>query len=440
MASLTRNPNGTFRILLVCSDKKRRTIRLGKVSQKTAADIHKRVEHLHELVMNRLTMDTDTAAWMGSIGDELAEKLSTAGLIPARQSRTLGTFLEDYTVRRKPSAKPATMVNLGTVANDLTGHFGPTADLRSITVEKADRFKTHYQTRKPKLSTNTVARRLRTVKMLFSHAVRWNLIPSNPFADVSASAVVPTERRHYVTVADTRKLLAVCNPTWRMIIALARFAGLRTPSETLSLKWSDVNFETNRITVPSPKTEHIEGKAYRVIPIFADLKPFLEEAFELAEDGAVYVVGGKYREAANSGTGWKSCNLRTQMLKLIKRAGLQPWPKLLHNLRASQETDLMQDHPINVVCSWLGNTPTVALKHYLQTLDRDFEKAVNSRRGTEAAQYAAQSGRDSERHEPPTLSKSPSNSHSCRVQTDTDVHCHGIKVGRLGVEPSSKAL
>ena len=53
-----------------------------------------------------------------------------------------------------------------------------------------------------------------------------------------------------------------------LIFALARYGGLRTPSETKSLKWGDVDFERGRIRVPSPKTEHHEGKGSRLIPLF----------------------------------------------------------------------------------------------------------------------------------------------------------------------------
>ena len=58
----------------------------------------------------------------------------------------------------------------------------------------------------------------------------------------------------------------------------------------------------------------------------------------------------------------------------------------LHNMRASLETDLMADHPIHVVCKWVGNTPKVALGHYLQTLDSDFDKAT--RGGAESGAVA----------------------------------------------------
>jgi hypothetical protein len=67
--------------------------------------------------------------------------------------------------------------------------------------------------------------------------------------------------------------------------------------------------------------------------------------------------------------GWRSCNLRTQFERLIKRAGLKPWPRLFHNLRSSRETELAAEYPIQVVTAWLGNTPRIALKHYLQVTD-----------------------------------------------------------------------
>lgn len=137
------------------------------------------------------------------------------------------------------------------------------------------------------------------------------------------------------------------------------------------------------MTVPSCKTEHLPGKAYRVCPIFAALRPHLDEAWELAAAGEEYVVGGsqgdRYRAAAWGPNGWANANLRTPLGKLIRRAGLQPWPRLFHNLRASCETDLMQYHPIHVVTAWVGDTPRTALGHYLQTRDRAFEKAGRGR-------------------------------------------------------------
>jgi integrase len=349
-----------------------------------------KIEHLNALAVAKLPMDTDTAQWLGGIGDDLAAKLAAVKLILPRASCKIGEFLTNYLERRKADSKPATVVTIGLVVNDLTRFFGEKTDLRDVTESRADEFRTHYLTRG--LASATVARRLKSCRMLFKHALRMKLVSANPFAEVTSKNVSNEERKHYVTAADTERIVAACNPQWRIIVALARFAGLRCPSEVLSVKWSDVNWDTERMTVPSCKTEHIPGKAYRVVPIFAELRPYLDEAWMLAADGAEYIVPGDYRLSSQKPGGWGNTNLRSTFLKIIRRAGLQPWPRLFHNLRASCETDLMKRFPIHVVCAWIGNTPKIALGHYLQTLDADFKNAVGgAKSGAVAVQNAVQS-------------------------------------------------
>jgi integrase len=43
------------------------------------------------------------------------------------------------------------------------------------------------------------------------------------------------------------KLLKKANPVWQLVLGLSRYGGLRTPSETLSLSWEDIDWEMNRI-------------------------------------------------------------------------------------------------------------------------------------------------------------------------------------------------
>ncbi len=395
MASLNRDHAGNYTVQLVCQDGKRRSIRLGAVNKKTANEVKLKVETLHALAVANLPMDAETAQWMNGIGDDLAAKLAAVGLIAKRTTRNVGEFLSAYLEQRRGDSKPATAVTIHRVVTDLTAFLGATADLRAVTVEQAEGFKRLYQDKK--LASATVYRRLKMAKMLFGHALKLKLIAANPFADVKSKNHNPPERRCYISPPDAQKLIDAANPTWRTIIALSRFAGLRCPSEVLMLKWENVNLAAGRMVVQSPKTEHLEGRSERVVPVFAVLRPYLEEAWELAAPGEQYVVGGeqgnKYRETAQGPNGWVNMNLRTTFEKLIRRAGLTPWPKLFHNLRASCETDLMANHPIHVVTAWIGNTPKIALGHYLQTLDADFEKAVKggAESGAVAVQNAVQS-------------------------------------------------
>ena len=72
-------------------------------------------------------------------------------------------------------------------------------------------------------------------------------------------------------------------------------------------------------------------------------------------------------------------NLRTEFLRLIRRAGLTPWPRLFHTLRASCETDLLAKFPITAVTEGLGHSAAVALKHYARVPDDLFNRAAGRR-------------------------------------------------------------
>ena len=71
-----------------------------------------------------------------------------------------------------------------------------------------------------------------------------------------------------------------------------------------------------------------------------------------------------------------NANLRTQLLRIIAKAGLKPWPKLFQNLRASRATELAAEHPAHVAADWLGHSTTIADKHYWQVTDADFDRAI----------------------------------------------------------------
>jgi len=81
-------------------------------------------------------------------------------------------------------------------------------------------------------------------------------------------------------------------PVWQVILGLSRYGGLRTPSETLSLRWEDIDWELNRMSIPEPKVEHREGRGVRSCPIFPELRSILDEAFEIFGDKSEFVASG----------------------------------------------------------------------------------------------------------------------------------------------------
>ncbi len=261
MASIARDKNGCRRILFVAPDGKRPTIRLGKVSQRTAEGIKYRVEQLLESLHYKHPVEGDLAQWVTNLEPRMADKLAAAGLIPDRQRKpeaTLEQFLIDFTTRRI-DVKPATKEVWSQVVRNLLSHFGADREVASITEADAEDFKMFLVGQS--LAPTTVHKRLQFARMFFRAAKKRKLIADNPFAEVTAKAVMRPDRQRFITPEETDRLLAVCNPVWRVIVALSRFGGLRCPSEVLSLRWQDIDWDAGRIVVQSPKTEHHPGKA-----------------------------------------------------------------------------------------------------------------------------------------------------------------------------------
>ncbi len=72
------------------------------------------------------------------------------------------------------------------------------------------------------------------------------------------------------------------------------------------------------MTVLVLKTEHHEGGESRVMPIFPELLPHLEDVYDQAPEGAEYVIT-RYRDV--------NCNLRTQLLRISQaRQWCEPGP------------------------------------------------------------------------------------------------------------------
>ena len=115
---------------------------------------------------------------------------------------------------------------------------------------------------------------------------------------------------------------------------------------------------------------------------YAELRPILDEVFEIFGDKSEYVFAApQYRAAANTVMGWKNSNLRTEMTRLLRRAGVSGWPRLFHFVtlqegRASRQTELQREFPLHVVCSCLGNSPRIAQQSYLLVTEGDFAKAA----------------------------------------------------------------
>ena len=387
MASISREPNGSKTIQFVDGDR-RRSIRLGKVSEKAAVTICCHVEHLRTAKVSGQPIPQETAVWLGKIGDSLHDRLVKAGLVRPRQENdrpvSLGDFLDAY-FAGLGTQKPTTARNNSRARRLLEEFFGKDRTLISITEGDADDYRLWLLNTK-KLAKGGIGRDIGRAKTFLKAAARKRLVPASPFAHVQCPSQTNPSRKHYIPAEVIDKVIEACpDHEWRLIFALARYAGLRIPSEIQGMKWEDIHWESNRFTVRATKVEHHAGHETRSVPIFPQLRPYLEEARQKSNEGDQYVIS-----RASHGP-----NLRRYAEQIIKRAGVQQWPKLFVNCRASCEKDLMEVHRPDAVLAWIGHSARVALQHYAPgPTESDYQKAV---------QNPVQSSAASAHQEPSTL-------------------------------------
>ena len=384
MANIYKQANGRYVVQFTAPNDKRYTIRLGTESANVATTAKTRIEQLIVCAKYTMPLDGDTARWLVNLPDKTHKRLSDAGLVAprVRTETALGPFIDQY-IKVMGYAKPNTLHNLRQVRRVLVTFFGESRPIQTITPGDADDWRKRLMA--DGSAENTIRRRTGIARQFFKSAVRKGLIERNPFADLPATVQANTKRFYFITRAEADKVLAHCpDAEWKVIFSLSRYGGLRCPSEHLALKWADVDWEHNRILVRSPKTEHHPGGESRLIPLFPELREQLEALLldENTPEGSEYVIT-RYRR--------KNSNLRTRLEKIIKRAGLKPWPKPFQNLRSTRETELAEEYPLHVVTAWLGNSEPVAAKHYLQITDEHFQRAANAlQKGDEKPRTASE--------------------------------------------------
>ncbi len=389
MASLSTNSKGLRRILFVDAAGGRRCIHLGRMPQKAAESFQRRVEELSANRIAGVAQSAELASWLRSLPDAIYSKLVNVRLVEPRaaaQVRTVGELLETF--EKRAIVKASTRKAYKQTTDSLRSFLGAGTALEAVTAERADSWRkwiatdTETTTRKRgtpdnRLSPATCAKRTFVARTVFRKAVRWGWIATSPFDGVQAGSQANPSRSFYVSPEAAAAILEKCpSVEWRAIVGLSRYAGLRCPSELQGLSWSDIDWDAGRLTVRSGKTEHHGGgHAVRHVPICPALLGILEETYDQAEDGATLVVprvtGG-------------SVNLRTTFEKIITRAGLVAWPRLFQNLRSSCETDWVELYPAHEVAAWMGHSPTVAARHYLQRRDHHFRDVVANGLGGDA--------------------------------------------------------
>ncbi len=346
---------------------KKRTLCLGKMAKRQGEWWRSLVEDLLQAQAAGGVVTKDLASRVAKITADMLGRLANLGLIEPPtpdEALELGKVVDRFIELHEGEESTKTVIRR--CRRHLVKHFGEAKRIDTITKTDADDWDTYLKT---KLSKATRGRTIKTGKQIFKWAVKRDLIHESPFSELKGNKSINQERIVFVDRPTIQRVIDQCpDNEWKLLIALSRYGGLRCPTEHLELKWSDINWERGVMTVRSPKTKRYPNGASRVVPLFRELRPYLDVCFHDPGADPIHVIA-RYRNT--------NANLRTQLERYITRAGVKVWPKLFQNLRASRATELKSSLPAHTAAKIMGHSIEVAANHYWQMTDADIDAALN---------------------------------------------------------------
>jgi integrase len=348
---------------------KRRSLYLSGISEDNAIEVYRQLSRISASMSAGLPIESVSRKWLDSLPDKMYGKLVKIGVAEERShgdvipvptfSEAAKKYVDQFTGAESTRKQLASCFDIfGGWLERKQGK--PDCPVDAVTPDDVRSFRA-YQV-KVKLAEATIRKRCSRCKQLFTRLVDDGIIGSNPFISVPTASVDNPDNMEYVEAERVIQVIkSIDKPELKLMLALCRFGGLRKHECSL-IRWQDICFdeEPPSMTIASNKT----GK--RVCPLFPALREQIEPMRKRAGR-----VQARWDPDSNAPV--------TALRKWADKNGVVLWKKPFQNLRASLETELFAEFPIKDVTMWLGNSPTVAMKHYAMARNHNFAAATRKR-------------------------------------------------------------
>ncbi len=347
-------------------DGKRCRLRIGKVSVEEAREFKRYVEKLLNTIRLSQNPDSETVRWLRGVDKTIRARMARFGLCKmARSSPSLGELIDAFVEVKTIELKASSVKRIESSMTLLKLHLGSETKINTITPANAKEWR--IKLLKTGLSEATVRTHARNAKTLFNDAIEREITRKNPFKKLPSTSVAAKKDR-YITPDETEQIIKACpDHKWKTFVGLLRYLGLRCPSETHTVRWTDIDWDRRTITIRAKKTDSV-----RVAPIRPELFVLLEKALKDAahKKGAIIDL--------------KTNNRYRTFKKILKRAQVEPWADLFQHLRRCCRTQFLNEgHPPHAVSRWMGHGQLVGDQHYTMLTDDIFDNATGVIRGSD---------------------------------------------------------
>ena len=281
-------------------------------------------------------------------------------IAPQSEVKTVADYAELFLKSKKVLVKESTYIRYDSIIrNQILPLFGERA-INSIKLSEIKKWYNYWITQRSSATAIYIAN---TFSAIFKEAFYDEAIEKNLFDYIKRPKKVQGEAKPFEK--DVMLQIIESAQGWfQNFLALSFFTGLRT-GEAVALKWEDINFKTQELEVKrsrrygkdiTPKTQ----KSVRVVPIFDELLPYLENQRELTKDAqSEYVFLSVNNEPFNDGNRIRDYHWK----RLLKKLDI-PYQRL-YDTRSSFATMMLSSgkFSINQVAQMMGHTNIEMLIH-----------------------------------------------------------------------------
>ncbi len=372
MAEPRLNKFGVWKLQIKFNGR-RRQIDLGKIDEAEAKYAAAMINLLVQQLSYTNVLRPELQAWVDNLPCKLAVSLANAGLIEQKNVKySIGELIDLFLIAYEKSdwasstkrRMRCSLRRFPDFIREKPVDFyldRESSKTRIMTINKALLDAGHAKA--------TVSKTNGDLSQVGNWAVGMGFIEFNPFSALPTPKAVNKDRNVDVPAETIIECIKVCgDPDLRIILALARFAGLRIPSELSQLNWTHYDVSENTL---SALNNNKQGEDHRkTIPVWPILEKYLQEHWEeTAEKSESIVTQETLRVTAAA--------IRGRAERVIKKAGFQLWPRLFQNLRSSFENDLKRSGiPLADVAEMLGHSEKVQAESYLKLSKKDIDQAL----------------------------------------------------------------